>query len=386
MRRSILIVTIGLLILVATGLWFLNVPPPAAVSTLAVEAADASGFRRADGPKPFRFPQDHGPHPDFQTEWWYYTGNLETSTGRQFGYQFTVFRRALMPSAFRVERASDWATDQAYMAHFAVTDVAGTGFHSFERFARGAAGLAGAQATPYRVWLEDWSVEGTSEPDTYAMQVRNGEVALDLTLISRKEPVLQGEQGYSRKGPEPGNASYYYSLTRLETGGTITVEGMTYQVSGWSWMDHEYSTTALSEGQIGWDWFSLPLDNGVDVMLYHIRRDDGSIDRLSEGTLTSKAGDTTPLRYAEGEYSIEVTDTWKSPRSGAVYPSEWKVTIPSEGITLEIVPLLADQELDVSFIYWEGAVRITGEANGKPVSGFGYVEMTGYAGSFEGRF
>jgi predicted secreted hydrolase len=352
-------------------------------SLLSYRTNELSNFALADGPRPLVFPADHGPHDDFQTEWWYYTGNAQTPDGRYFGYQLTFFRRALVPPAERRSRSSDWATDQVYMAHFALTDVAGKRFQSFERFERGAAGLAGAQASPFDVWLDDWSVEQI-EPNVYRLRASQGDLALDLQLQDRKGPVLQGDQGYSQKGPDPGNASYYYSLTRLETSGTMRVGDAAYQVSGSSWMDHEWSTSYLTGNQVGWDWFALQLNDNSELMVFQIRKADSSIDPFASGTLI--APDGTTRRLSRDDFQITVGATWRSPRSGATYPAAWTIKVPSAGLTLDIKPYLADQELNVSFTYWEGAVRITGEHAGHAVSGSGYIEMTGYAGSMAGQF
>lgn len=351
-------------------------------------AAPAEGFARADGPQPLTFPEDHGPHPDFQTEWWYYTGNLETDNGRHFGYQLTFFRRALLPPTQRVERASDWAADQVYLAHFALTDVSAGRFQAYERFARGAAGIAGAQSPPYRVWLQDWSVEQVEavagQPDVYRLRASEQGVSLDLLLTDIKGAVLQGERGYSRKGPQPGNASFYISQTRLVSEGFVQAGGERFAVSGLSWMDHEFSTSALSAGQVGWDWFALQLSDGRELMVFHIRREDGSPDPFSSGTLILEDGRTQLLRRED--FRIEPLDTWRSPHSGAEYPSGWRVTVPTVGLVLEVEPYLADQELNLSYTYWEGAVRISGQSAEGPLEGNGYVELTGYSGSLEGEF
>ena len=344
---------------------------------------ELSNYARADGPRPLTFPADHGPHNDFQTEWWYYTGNLQTSDGRHFGYQLTFFRRALVPPSQRSDRPSAWAADQAYMAHFALTDVAGKRFQSFERFARGAAELAGAQADPFTVWLEDWSIVQT-EPEVYHLRAAQNDVTLDLTLRDLKGPVLQGDRGYSQKGPERGNASYYYSLTRLDSSGTVRIGDAAYQVSGLSWMDHEFSTSYLTEGQIGWDWFALQLDDGSELMLFQIRRADGSVEPLASGTFVAPDGSTRWLK--RDDLSIVAGSTWRSPHTGATYPAAWRVQIPSLDLTLDIRPYLADQELQVSFRYWEGAVQLSGQRSGQAVRGSGYIEMTGYAGSMGGQF
>jgi predicted secreted hydrolase len=348
-------------------------------------AGAATGFARAEGPRPLDFPADYGPHPDFQTEWWYYTGNLATDTGRRFGYQLTFFRRALKPPMEREDRASDWATEQVYMAHFALTDVAGEQHWAFERFSRGAAGLAGAATMPYHVWLEDWRVEQVGDdPGVMQMLAAQDDLALDLRLIDRKGPILQGDRGYSQKGPDPGNASYYYSQTRLETSGAVTVGEVIFEVEGWSWMDHEFSTSALAPDQVGWDWFAFRLEDGSDLMLFQIRKADGEIDLFSSGTLIGPGGETR--RLTRDDFTIDVEETWRSPRSGTSYPSRWSVSVPSADLVLAIEPYLADQELNLSYAYWEGAVRIEGERAGASITGEGYVELTGYAGSMEEQF
>jgi predicted secreted hydrolase len=346
---------------------------------------EATGFARADAPRPFDFPKDHGPHPDFQTEWWYYTGNLESEDGRHFGYQLTFFRRALKPPAEQAARESSWATEQVYMAHFALTEVDGSEHQAFERFSRGAAGLAGAESVPFRVWLEDWQVQQLDDDLSVAhLRAAQDPIAINLRLVDRKGPILQGERGYSRKGPGPGNASYYYSQTRLETVGMVQVNEDAYQVEGWSWMDHEFSTGALAPGQVGWDWFALQLDDGNDLMVFLIRKSDGTIDPFSSGTLIGADGEVQHLSLSD--FEMEAKATWRSPRTGASYPARWTIRVPRAGLDLDIEPYVVDQELNVSYDYWEGAVRFEGQHTGKPVTGDGYVEMTGYAGSMEKQF
>ena len=356
---------------------------PQVTAQLVAPAVDTSGYARVVGPQPLTFPTDHGPHPDYQTEWWYYTGNLETASGRQFGYQLTFFRRALAPPGERSERTSDWAADQAYMAHFALTDVASGEHQAFQRYARGAAGLAGAAGGPFRIWLEDWSVEAVG-PDQYRLRAAEDDLALDLLLVDEKGPILHGDAGYSQKGPDPGNASIYFSQTRLTSSGTVAVGDNTFAVEGASWMDHEFSTSALADGQVGWDWFALQLDDGSELMVFQIRREDGGIDPLSSGTLVAPDGGTRHL--PRDAYTITPVDSWRSPHTGAEYPVRWEITVPNAALSLEIESLLADQEMNVSYTYWEGAVRVEGERDGTPVTGMGYVEMTGYAGSMEGQF
>lgn len=350
-------------------------------------STDTSGFARAIDPYDWQFPRDFGAHPDFQTEWWYYTGNLTSESGRRFGFQFTIFRRAVSPEP--VEDASEWRTNQLYMAHFAVSDIGGEQFFHAERFSRAGAGLAGAQLEPnYRVWLEDWEITGLNDDVTRTrIQAEAEDFAVDFTLDQTQPPALQGEQGLSAKSAEPGNASYYYSLTRLATEGTITVEGETFEVSGTAWKDHEFSTSALGQSALGWDWFGLQFDDGREMMIGQIRLADGGRDPYFGGLLVNEDGSSVYLP-AES-FTLTPTATWSSPHTGAEYPAAWDVTVDLPSLNAGDAPLnfrintlLADQELHGGGIaYYEGAVSITGD-----VSGVGYMELTGYADSMTGRF
>ena len=339
------------------------------------------GFARAAAPRAFSFPRDHGPHPEFRIEWWYYTGNLRAGDGRHVGFQLTFFRIALGREP--VARASDWGATQVYLAHFAVTDTRGGRFLAFARSSRGALGLAGAQAEPFRVWLEDWVAEGEGRA-ALPMRLRaaEGEAAIDLALESAKPVVLQGERGLSRKGPEPGNASYYYSLTRMPVRGTVRLGPETLAVEGLAWMDREWSTTALGEDLAGWDWFALQLDDGRELMFYQLRRKDGQADPFSAGALVDARGGTRPL--ARDDVRLEVLATRRSPRSGVTYPARWRLTQVPQGLVLEVAPRLADQELIVGPRYWECAVTVRGTEGDRAVAGHGYVELVGY-GETEGR-
>jgi predicted secreted hydrolase len=347
-------------------------PIQATVSVREALAQGGAGYARALAPRPFVFPADHGPHPDFRTEWWYYTGNLRTASGRHLGFQLTLFRVALAPEA--EPRDSEWATRQLYFAHFAVTDTAGGRFHASRRVSRGALGLAGATAEPFRVWTEDWSVSG----DATAAKLRasDGDVAIDLEVSTTKPVVLQGDRGLSRKGAEPGNASFYYSLTRMPTRGVVRVGGETLEVSGESWMDREWSTSGLGADVVGWDWFAVQLEDGRDLMFYRLRRKDGTANQFSGGTLIAADGTTQPL--AKQDVIIEPVAYWTSPKSGVRYPARWRLDVRPADLQLEITPRLADQELNVGTRYWEGAVAIAGSAAGRAVSGQGYVELVGY--------
>ncbi len=357
--------------------------PTPAPSILGNEA-DTSGFARALAPMAFEFPRDHGPHFDFQTEWWYYTGNLEAADGRHFGYQLTFFRRGLTPGA-PPSRPSDFGTNQIYFAHFALTDAQNAQHLFAERFSRGAAGLAGASGEPFGVWLEDWKVESlTAVGDAVHLWARDNAVGLDLTLKAAKPVVAHGQQGLSQKSEAAGNASYYLSFTRMDTEGQVTLNGQTYAVRGEGWFDHEWSTSALGANQVGWDWFSLQLSDGRELMFFQLRETDGKISAVSAATLIEKDGSTRQL--AASEIELEVTGQWISPATKGAYPNEWRLSIPSAGIELQIEPWLAGQEMRVSFPYWEGAVKITGTSNGGAVTGNGYIELTGYVSSMQGVF
>ncbi len=348
--------------------------------------SDTDGYALAVEARDFRFPADHGPHPDFKTEWWYVTGHLESDGGRRFGYQFTLFRSALAPADADPSSTSAWSTRQAYMGHFAITDIDREAFHARERFARGAAGLAGSSAQPLEVWLEGWRIEGSAQGDGFPMTLTahdpggdgEAQIGLELTFDPGKGIVLNGDRGLSQKSPEAGNASYYYSLPRMPTDGTLQVGGETFSVVGSSWLDREWSTSVLGEGQIGWDWFALQLDDGRDVMAYRIRQDDGTAALESEGILIGADGQSTRLRW-DADITVEDSGSWRSADGVAEYPARWNVRIPGEKLELRVEPLVADQELRLAFRYWEGAVRVSGDGPDGPITGLGYVELTGYA-------
>ena len=354
----------------------------ASVSDTLSSEADA-GFARALEPMTLQFPRDHGAHPEYQIEWWYYTGNLHTDDGKAFGYQLTFFRFALTPQM--PERTSHFATNQIYMGHFALTDVANGEYFCFERRGRGAGGLAGATGDPtYKVWLEDWSAT-EAEPGVMRLHVPSTSdlieaeprIGLSLNLRQTRPPILHGNSGLSQKGPEPGNATYYYSLVGLETTGEITINGKTVAVSGVSWMDHEFGTSFLGKGFVGWDWFSLQLEDSTTLVLYCLRRSDQSCDpQTFEGTLVYSDGQQK--RIGTKNFTLTAIHQWTSPESGATYPSGWQITFPELQIALQVEPLIPNQEFRASFTYWEGAVRVHGQIDGAAVGGHGYVELTGY--------
>jgi predicted secreted hydrolase len=371
-----------LIVLLAFGVYRVSTgqPDPIGADTVVIPLqSDPQGFAQPIDPWQWEFPRDHGPHPQFQTEWWYFTGNVVSADGRRFGYQFTIFRRALTPE--QREANSEWQTNQVYLAHFTVSDIDGKAFYQEERFSRGAAGLAGATTSPrFHVWLEDWSVEATDASALHMhIRAKTDGFAIDLELKATKPPALHGDNGLSQKGPESGNASYYYSLTRLDTSGTVEVGDKAFAVSGLSWMDREFSTSALGAGAVGWDWFALQLSDGRDLMVGQIRQQDGSVEPRYGGLLALPNGETRYL--SAGQLSIEPLGTWKSKTSGAVYPAGWEVVVRIEEETLRLLlePLLANQEVVGRVTYWEGAIRISGDAQG-----FGYAELTGYAQPMQG--
>lgn len=373
------------LLLGALSFWALTRPSatPEAPSLTLVPATPVAGFARAEDVQPITLPADHGPHPAYQTEWWYYTGNVSAASGRHFGYQLTFFRRGLTPEP--IDRPSDFAAQSIYFAHLALTDVESGEHRSWERFSRGAAGLAGARGQDFRVWLGPWSVESVNADGSRVhLRASVEDVALDLELEAAKPLVLHGDRGLSPKSEQPGNASYYVSYTRMQTTGQVSVGGDSLEVDGESWFDHEWSTSALGPQAVGWDWFSLQLSDGRELMYFQIRDEDGSIEPVSSGTWIKTDGTQTSIQREQ--ISIEVLDQWESPRSGARYPSRWRLRIPSEDLDVMIEPWLADQEMNLSFTYWEGAVRIDGTAAGDSVGGNGFVELTGYAESMQGTF
>lgn len=347
--------------------------PPSKLSALLGSDADEA-FARASQPRTFIFPDDHGPHPEFRNEWWYVTGNLDDADGRRFGFELTIFRFALAPTAPASESA--WRTNQVYIAHFAVTDAEDEEFHVAQRYARGALGLAGAQAAPLRVWIDNWELAALSGTDTWRLRAADDTVGLDLELAALKPPVLNGIDGLSQKSADSNNASYYYSITRLQTRGQLRIGDKHYGVSGMSWLDREWSTSALGSDQVGWDWFALQLNDGSELMLYGLRLRDGSWDPASAGTFIHINGDATHL--AANEFEISVLDTWQSP-AGGTYPSEWQLRIPSLNLELTVTPVINNQELFTTVRYWEGAVDVRGQQNRRPVNGRGYVELTGYS-------
>lgn len=348
--------------------------PPGEGVSATLRQGDTAGFERVQAVRPFVFPADHGPHPDYRDEWWYVTGNLDGPEGRRFGFQITFFRHGLRRG--RRPGASRWAGQDAWMAHFALSDVAGQRYTSFQRISREAVGLAGARAEPFKVWLDDWRIEALpGRANVWRLQARQDGYALDLELEPGKPPVLQGDRGLSQKSAEPGNASYYYSMTRLAARGSVALSGVSLPVTGLAWLDREWSTSMLAPDQAGWDWFALQLNDGNDLMYFRMRRKDGSDDPLSSGAVFDADGVSRHL--AREDVALETLDHWRSP-GGYAYPSGWRLTLRPTGQRLAVRPALADQEFRHDARYWEGAVDVLDADTGRPL-GRGYVELTGYA-------
>ena len=356
-----------------------------------------TGFVQVLGPRTFEFPRDHGAHPEYRQEWWYVTGNLDAANGERFGFELTFFRFALAPvsaSASAVKSASGatasvglvpvtsadrdsrWRTREIYMAHFAVTDVARGRFRFSQKLSRGAVGLAGAEMPPLHVWVDDWSLAalGADDPRWRLRAAQNGyELTLDVQALL--QPVLNGDQGFSRKSAEPGAASYYYSIPRVAVHGQLRRDGTPLDVQGLAWVDREWGSGPLDRG---WDWFALQLGDGSSLMFYALRSDDGRRDPNSAGTWTGPTGQSR--RLSSDEVQIEVLDHWTNPR-GDRYPSHWRVRVPSAGVDVDVRPALQNQELTASTRYWEGAVDVTAASGtaGDKRDGRGYVELVGYA-------
>ncbi len=366
---------LGLYIIV--GICLLGCDKSPTESTLDLGAALGGlveqGFQRAVEPRLFQFPEDHAAHPEFRNEWWYLTGNLVDDSNNRYGYQVTLFRIALSPQS--PTSRSDWATNQVWMAHVALTDIADNNHFHAQRFARGALGLAGQSTSPFRVWLEDWQIIGAEQGDfPWKVDVKAGEFSLQLELLPLKPAVLQGEQGLSQKSSQAGNASYYYSFTRLQTRGEIVKNDKPTSVSGWSWLDREWSTSVLGPDQAGWDWFSLQLFNQQELMFYRLRKKTGETDSHSAGKWIMPDGESESLRA--DDVDMQVLRYWTA-ASGRRYPVSWDLRIPKLQQRFVIEALVDDQEMATGLFYWEGAVKVS-RPDTDNLLGYGYLEMTGY--------
>jgi predicted secreted hydrolase len=325
----------------------------------------------------YHFPRDHFSHPDYQTEWWYYIGNLKSSDGHRFGFELTFFRQAIDR---KLEKQYAWDVQDVYLAHLALSDLDGGKFYHAERTNRAGPGLAGVDEKLQRTWNGNWKAQWRgNEQELQAMDER---FSFSLSLSPAKSPVIHGENGLSQKAAGPGHASHYISFTRLITSGTIQLNGEPYSVTGLSWMDHEFFTHQLAQDQTGWDWLSLQLSDNSEIMLYRIRKKDGTVDPFSSATYVDPQGKSFHLRAVD--FSLHpTTETWESPATAASYPIHWKIEIPTLNLQLEVSTLLPSQELagqtNLLPAYWEGAITISGTREHTPLTGVGYLEMTGYA-------
>jgi predicted secreted hydrolase len=342
------------------------------------------------GPCELVFPRDHGPHPGYRTEWWYYTGNLRSEDGKQYGFQLTFFRSQVTPPGSEKSwpaPASEWRTQQLYLAHMAVSDLSRRQFHHAEKLARGALGLAGAKvsAESDTIFLNDW--EASIGQDYHELKANSESIGLHLSAVPLKPLVLHGQGGYSRKGPRPEQASCYFSYTRLQIRGEIRLEGTTIPVSGLAWMDHEFSSAPLDDDLVGWDWFSLQFENESELMIYLLRDRKGGHSIQSAGTFVTPEGE--PIHLTHEAMITEILEKWKSSRSGAEYPSKWRIKVPSLEIDVLVQPNIADQELhtpgSTRITYWEGSVSAKGIVKGASVRGDGYMELTGYDEPLDSR-
>jgi len=325
----------------------------------------------------YSFPRDYFNHPNFQTEWWYYTGNVQSADGHRFGFELTFFRQGIDRDP---TRNTAWDVRDLYLAHLALSDLDGGRFYHTERINRSGPGIAGTDEGTQRIWNGNWHIRW--QDSDQELQAVSEQFELHFTLHSEKPPVIHGENGVSQKAEGLGRASHYISLTRLATKGRIILDGKSFEVSGLAWMDHEFFTNQLAPEQSGWDWLSLQLDDRTELMLFNIRRADGSIDPFSAGTYIDAQGKTTHLR--KNDFVLQpLGDVWKSPATGAAYPIRWKISIPKLTIDLEAKTPLPSQELaghtKFAPTYWEGAIMLIGTRASRAISGRGYLEMTGYA-------
>lgn len=367
LRRTVLLSTIAVRAIAITAL---------AINVGLGDELALPGYR-------YRFPEDHFSHPSYQTEWWYYTGNLNCRDGQQFGFELTFFRFHPHLVENEANRNPVWFPKQIYVAHFALTDINHGHFYEQERVNRSGPGLAGADARQGKIWNGNWSVRWLSyEPVRQQVEAVTGNAHLRLTLTSQKPLVIHGKNGVSQKGPKPGEASHYYSLTRLEASGNVSLDGRNFQVAGQAWMDREFfsSVRDQDDDQIaGWDWMCIQLNTNEEVMIYRLRLKNGNLSPYSSATFVTASGKSEFL--SSRQFSLEPLKTWHSSVTQGDYPVEWKIDLPSKQISLHLTTPVDNQELVSSTTgsYWEGAVRYAGTEAGMPVGGVGYLEMTGYA-------
>lgn len=340
--------------------------------------AAAADWKLAEPGWRYEFPRDHSIHEEFKTEWWYFTGNLSDANGRRFGYQLTFFRQGIRHPAERDPAMSRFVVGDLKFSHFTITDVAGRRFRFDQKTSRGAFGEAGFNDGERLAWNQSWSLRRDAQ-DVFHLAADMPNAALNLRVRAMKPPVIHGTDGISRKAAGEGHASHYYSLTRMESAGEVIVDGRTFQVTGESWFDREWATSQLALQQVGWDWLSVQLDDGTELMLYQMRLENGTADGASSGTVVAVNGDAAHL--TSSDFEMTPVQFWTSDATGARYPVGWRIEVARERLKLTVKPLLENQELALMPLsYWEGAVEITGTRDGRPIKGRGYLELTGYAG------
>ena len=373
----------------------------------SARGGDADGWRRAEPGWKFEWPRDHAAHLDFKTEWWYFTGNLRAADGRRFGYQVTFFRQGVRAPGERAQAQSRFVVDDLKFGHFTITDVGAKQFHFSQQLLRGAFGEAGfgdLKSDPpitKLAWLGDWSLAleqhapslsvarpndgeaGRQIVGPTLLRASDGARTLELRLESTKPWALHGDAGLSTKADVPGHASQYYSGTRMRSRGTLQIDGKPLAVEGESWFDHEWATNQLAPGQSGWDWFSVQLDDGTELMIYRLRKKDGSVDGASSGSFIAKDGSVRHLRVEE--LRLTPVKFWQSTKTRGKYPIAWRVEVPSLSLTLDVTTPVEAQELALDPVaYWEGMIEVRGKRDGRAVNGHGYLELTGYAGEVVG--
>jgi predicted secreted hydrolase len=348
----------------------------ALAAALLILSPLAAEYRTAVPGYRFEFPRDYFDHPDFQTEWWYYTGNLKSASGHRYGFELTFFRQAVNRDPAQAEA---WDVKDLYLAHLALSDLDSQHFYQAERINRAGPGIAGVSQPTARIWNGNWQIQWDGSDQK--LRAIDSRFQLHLTLHPEKLPVIHGEKGVSQKSEGAGHASYYISLTRLAASGNLELNGEKLEVSGLAWMDHEFFTHQLEPDQVGWDWLSLQLEDNTELMLFRIRRKDGSLDPFSAGTYVDAQSKSMHLRA--NDFSLQpLAENWTSPITQAVYPIAWKIAIPKLGIEFKVRTPLASQELAIKSnlepSYWEGAITLEGHRAQAPLAGVGYLEMTGY--------
>ncbi|MGM0981892.1 MAG: lipocalin-like domain-containing protein [Pseudomonadota bacterium] len=384
MRRWLMCLPVALLTAALAGCEAES--PPTSSRGFAGLGSEAEGFRQAAPGTPLRFPEDHGPHPDFRIEWWYLTANLEDETGESLGVQWTLFRQAQQPPAERPDAPGPWAAEQLWMAHMAVSR--GDTHRVAERFARSDSQAsdperdqAGVTASPFRAWLDDWTLSshasrsGGDALDSLTLSALAGQdeahfgYRLDLEALGPL--VLHGKQGFSEKGTDD-QQPIYISQPFYRVSGDVFLEGQTFRVKGSAWLDREWGNQLTAPWHIGWHWFSLHLLDNHKLMIYHLRSKKPEGESLF-GTWITPEGETTTLNNDE----LALTTLATSTVTGRDVPTRWRLEVPSQNLDLEVEAPHANRWMDTSVPYWEGQViardRETGETLGE-----GYLEMTGY--------